>query len=68
MFFEKAMKILFPFYSTYLYEGEFSGMTHIKIKTRNRLDGTHSLRVALTYTVESRFDKIVTTKLVQRSH
>ncbi|XP_060870180.1 zinc finger MYM-type protein 6-like [Metopolophium dirhodum] len=65
--FEKAMKILLPFSSTYLCEAGFSGMTHIKTKTRNRLDATHSLRVALTTTVEPRFDKIVKTKQAQRS-
>ncbi|XP_025423626.1 zinc finger MYM-type protein 6-like [Sipha flava] len=66
--FEKAMKILLPFSSTYLCEAGFSGMTHIKTKTRNRLDATHSLRVSLTTTVEPRFDKIVKTKQAQRSH
>lgn len=43
-------------------------MTHIKTKTSNRLDATHSLRVALTKTVEPRFNKIVKTKQVRRSH
>jgi hypothetical protein len=61
LLFEKAMKILLPFSSTYLCEAEFSGMIHIKTETRNRLDTTLSLRVALTNTVEPRFDKIVKT-------
>jgi hypothetical protein len=68
MFFEKAMKILLPFCSIYLCKDGFSGMTHIKTKTRYRLDATYSLRVTLTITLERRFDKTVKTKQVQRSH
>jgi hypothetical protein len=49
---EKAMKILLPFSSTYLYEAGFSGISHIKTKTRNRFNATHSLRIALTNTME----------------
>lgn len=68
MLFKKAMKILLPFSSTYLCEAGFSGMTHIKTKSRNNLDVAHALRVALTSSVEPRLDKIVKTKQVQCSY
>jgi len=49
-------------------EVEFSGMNHIKTKTKNKLDVTNILLLALTTSVEPRIDKIVETKQEQRSH
>lgn len=66
--FKETMKIRLPFSSTYLCEARFSGMAHIKTKTRNNLNVAHSLRVALTTSVEPRFDKIIKTKQTQRYH
>jgi hypothetical protein len=66
--FEKAMKIVLPFFSTYLCEAGSSGMTHIKTKTRNMLDITISLCLALTTAVEPRIEKIIKTKQEQLSH
>ncbi|XP_053117964.1 zinc finger MYM-type protein 6-like [Hemicordylus capensis] len=64
---KKAMKILLPFSSTYLCEVGFSSMSLIKTKTRNRLEITNSLRLALTK-IAPRIERLVKTRQDQCSH
>lgn len=45
---KSAVKKLLPFATTYLCESAFSTYTYIKNKYRNKLDGSHDLRIKLT--------------------
>lgn len=65
--FEKAMRILLPFTTTYLCEVTFSAMTLLKTKQRNRLDVRPALRVAVS-SINPNIDKLVKSKEIQRSH
>ena len=67
----KAIKELVSFHSSYLSEQGFSQMINIKNKNRNKLVGgalSACLRVALTKTVEPRFNMIQRKIQEQRSH
>ena len=43
-----ALKVLIPFPTTYVCKYAFSALLTIKQKARNRLDGIHYMRVALS--------------------
>lgn len=67
----KAIKELVSFHSSYLSEQGFSQMINIKNKNRNKLVGgalSACLRIALTKTVEPRFNMIQRKIQEQRSH
>ena len=56
-----AFRRLLPFSSTYSCEAAFSQLLHIKMKYRNRLEGTHDLRCAFSETkprIKTLVDKI----------
>ena len=44
----EAVKVLVPFLTTYLCERGFSALTHMKIKSRNKLNPEHDMRCSLT--------------------
>ena len=48
---KKALKLLIPFPTTYECEKAFSTLVTIKTKSRNRMDVTHDMRVALANTL-----------------
>ena len=67
----KAIKELVSFHSSYLSEQGFSQMIIVKNKKRNKLGGaklTSCLRIALTKTVEPRFDRLKKNIQEQPSH
>lgn len=63
----EAVKVLLPFVTTYLCEQGFSALTHIKNKSRNKLNPEHDMRCSLT-TMIPRFDKLVNEKQHHGSH
>ncbi|XP_071053656.1 zinc finger MYM-type protein 6-like [Onthophagus taurus] len=65
--YEKAMKMLLPFATTYLCETGFSAMTVIKNKFRNRLSVVSPLRLSLT-NLEPTIEKLIEEEQQQSSH
>ncbi|XP_068209235.1 protein FAM200A-like [Palaemon carinicauda] len=63
----EAVKVLLPFVTTYLCEQGFSALTHMKNKSRNKINPEHDMRCNLT-TMIPRFDKLVNEKQHHGSH
>lgn len=65
----EALQALIPFATTYLCEMGFSSFIHIKTKSRNRLDASNDMRVAISKR-EPRIKDIINAfnKQQQRSH
>ena len=64
---QKALEILTPFVTTYLYEQSFSRLVDIKTKKRNRLCCENDMRLALAK-VKPCISEIVSEKQHQKSH
>ena len=65
---QKAVEILLPFGSSYLYELGFSALTQIKTKTRSRMvDIDKEMRVALSK-VQPRLELICSERQAHPSH
>ncbi len=62
-----ALKHLFPFATTFLFESRFSTSLQIKTKTKIRLGVEHDMRCAL-FTTVPQFDTFVDKKQAQPSH
>ena len=62
-----ALEVLTPFANTYLCEAAFSTLLAIKIKSRNRLEVTNDMRVALAKTKPT-LEELVQVKQMHPSH
>uniref|UniRef100_A0A8C4T186 HAT C-terminal dimerisation domain-containing protein n=1 Tax=Erpetoichthys calabaricus TaxID=27687 RepID=A0A8C4T186_ERPCA len=67
LIFDKAVKILLPFATTYLCETAFSAFTNMKSKCRSRLAVESDLRVSLSK-VAPRIDSLCKSKQAHPSH
>ncbi len=63
----RALEVLMPFATTYLFEAGFSTLLHIKTKARNRLDASDDMRLSLSKK-EPRVNIIINEKQQQKSH
>ena len=64
---EKAIKIILPFATSYLFDCGFSALIVIKTKYRNKLSVEHDLRLSLT-TITPRLNKLCANIQAQISH
>ena len=64
---EKALSVLIPFATTYLWESGFCALLSIKTKSRNRFSALADVRVAISYKVP-RFEKLLSNKQEQKKH
>ncbi|XP_068220043.1 protein FAM200A-like [Palaemon carinicauda] len=62
-----ALKVLIPFATTYECESAFSTLLAIKSKSRNRLEATHDMRVALAET-KPKIEELVQAKQMHPSY
>jgi len=65
---EEALKVLIPFSTTYLCKYDYSILTVVKNKTRNRLEISAALRINLKNSIKPRFDEIILNQQQQSSH
>ena len=64
---QRAIKIIVPFSSTYLWESGFSRLLAIKTKARNKVEVEDDLRCSLSFTAPNIID-LAASKQVQRLH
>ena len=64
---ERALNVVVPFVTTYLWESGFSAFLHIKTKARNRLNPGDDMRLALSKTVP-RMNEIIEKRQRQKTH
>ena len=64
---KRALEVILPFPTTYLYENGFSSLMTMKTKQRSCLVAKDDIRVALSATA-TRFSELARNKQVQKSH